>query len=109
MKLAVVATLVAFTLTLIGAAAFDSRNINDYLAYANHISRIHALGDNQDASGWRECNETETSPEAVGVVCEGIRSINIHTRQRVDVNYFCEFRFKHVDPVTYQVDYQLCQ
>lgn len=100
---------IAVTVTFLAAAAYERKVINDYMAYANHISRQYSRGDTEDITGWRQCIEAENTPEAVGVVCEGTRTLLIHGGHRADVNYFCEFQFKRTEPITFQVDHQLCQ
>lgn len=91
------------------ATTLKATMVQNPLVYANGRSHEFARGDNGDPSGWRECAEMEATPSAVGIVCEGTRSIEFHIGQYMDVNYFCEFRFDRLDPNWARVDYVLCQ
>jgi hypothetical protein len=103
---------VLITLTLasiVAATAYSSDKVTNPQGYADRVSRTFAAGDNGDSGGWRECAQAEQSPQGVGFVCEGVRSILIHDNQLADVNYFCEFQFAAVDSIRYKVKYSLCQ
>lgn len=91
------------------AAAYTSKTVENYMAYANVISRQYAEGDSNDSSGWRDCVEMVNDRQEVGVVCEGIRTILVHGGKRVDVNYYCEFRFNRLDAFKYKVEMEVCQ
>jgi hypothetical protein len=101
--------LVLFSAGSIVAAAYTSKTVENYLAYANVISRTYAEGDSNDASGWRECNEAVNTGTEVGLVCEGVRTILVHGGKRVDVNYYCEFRFSKRGSFKYEVEMEVCQ
>lgn len=101
--------LALFSAGSIVAAAYSPKSVDNYMAYANVVSRGYAEGDFNNAVGWRECNEAENTGTQVGVVCEGIRSILIHGGKRVDVNYYCEFRFLRHDNAKYAVEIEVCQ
>lgn len=109
MRLIHAGLVLAITVTFLAAAAYERKVINDYMAYANHMARMHSQGDAGDSSGWRECTEMESTPTSVGVACEGVRTMSIYGNQRVDVNYFCEFHFSKTEPGHFTVSYQLCQ
>jgi hypothetical protein len=102
-------SLFLFSAGSIFAAAYTSKTVENYFAYANVISRSYAEGDANDASGWRECTEMLNSGSEVGMFCEGVRTILVHNGKRVDVNYYCEFRFVKVDTYRYSVEMEICQ
>jgi len=91
------------------AAAYSTKNVENYMAYANVVSRTYAQGDSRDSSGWRECMEMAKSKHEVGLVCEGVRTIFVHGGKQVDVNYYCEFRFARKEALSYQVEMEVCQ
>lgn len=101
--------LALFSAGSIVAAAYSPKSVDNYMAYANVVSRNYAEGDFNNPTGWRECNEAENLGNQVGVVCEGIRSILVHGGKRVDVNYYCEFRFIRHDNAKYAVEIEVCQ
>ena len=90
-------------------AAYTSKNVENYMAYANVVSRTYAEGDANDASGWRECMELPNNGLEIGLICEGVRTILVHGGKEVDVNYYCEFRFSKSDPFKYEVEMEVCQ
>ncbi len=108
MRLTLVA-LILFSAGSIFAAAYTPKTVENYFAYANVISRHYAEGDANDASGWRECTEMVNHGPEVGMVCEGVRTILVHNGKRVDVNYYCEFRFNRIDMFKYKVEMEVCQ
>lgn len=91
------------------AAAYSSKTVENYFAYANVSSRNFAKGDSNDTGGWRECVEMVNTPQEVGLVCEGLRTILVHGGKRVDVNYYCEFRFSKRDSFKYRIETEVCQ
>ena len=90
-------------------AAYNSTYVENYMAYANVISREYAKGDANDFSGWRECVEMVSTDTEVGLVCEGVRTILVHGGKRVDVNYYCEFRFNKLAAFKFRVETEVCQ
>ncbi len=80
--------LVLFSAGSIVAAAYTSKTVENYLAYANVESRTYAHGDAGDPSGWRDCTEMVNTGNEIGLVCEGVRTILVHGGKSVDVNYF---------------------
>lgn len=105
--------IIMLTLAIAGialsAASLKPEFTDNVYAYANAKSREFAKGDNGQNDGWRECAELESSAKVTGLVCEGTRTIAIHNGTLVDVNYFCEFRFLHLDNSYFRLDYSLCQ
>ena len=91
------------------AAAYSPKTVENYMAYANVISRSYAEGDSNDSSGWRDCTEMVNNHLEVGVGCEGVRTILVHGGKRVDVNYYCEFRFTQSESFKFEVEMQICQ
>lgn len=98
-----------FSIGSIVAAAYTPNTVGNYMAYADYKSRGYSAGDNGSSQGWRECGETVNTPQEIGVVCEGVRSIFIHGGKMVDVNYYCEFRFSRVGDARFHVEAQTCQ
>ncbi len=108
MRLMLVALFI-FSAGSIFAAAYNSKTVENYMAYGNFVSREYALGDANDSSGWRGCNEAVNNGNEVGLVCEGVRTILVHGGKRVDVNYYCEFRFNKRDQFKFEVEMEVCQ
>ena len=104
----VLAALSMFSAGSIVAAAYTTQSVDNYAAYANVVSRAYAEGDYSDGSGWRGCNEMVDTPTEVGMVCEGVRTIVVHGGKRVDVNYYCEFRFKK-NAQKFEIESESCQ
>jgi hypothetical protein len=98
-----------FSIGSIVAAAYTPTTVENYMAYADFRSRGYSAGDNGSSQGWRECAETVNTPQEIGVVCEGVRSILIHGGKMVDVNYYCEFRFSRVGDTRFHVEAENCQ
>lgn len=101
--------LILFSAGSIVAAAYTSKNVENYFAYANVVSHNYAHGDAGDPSGWRECTEMVNKGHEVGLVCEGVRTIQVHGGKSVDVNYYCEFRFAKLDAYKFKVELEVCQ
>jgi len=91
------------------SATYSSKTIENYLAYANLVSRTYSMGDGSDSSGWRVCVEQENTGDHIGLACEGVRPIKIHGGRMVDVNYYCEFRFVKISELKFQVESEACQ
>jgi hypothetical protein len=94
--------------SVLAAAAYSSDKVINYISYSNAVSRSFAYGENNNASGWRPCEEVEETEQEIGVVCEGQRSIYAQAEHKIDVNYFCEFQFRKVGEA-YRVSFSLCQ
>lgn len=105
--------LIAVALLSIGsmvAAAYTPKTVENFMAYANVVSRTYAEGDSNDDSGWRECVEAESDGgNDVGVTCEGVRAILVHGGKMVDVNYYCEFIFTKLGSFRFKVATEVCQ
>lgn len=97
-----------FSVGSIVAAAYTPKTIENYLAYADSASSGYSLGDNNSNQGWRECTETVNTPQEIGVICEGVRSILVHGGKMMDVNYYCEFRFSRVGESRFHVEAEAC-
>jgi hypothetical protein len=91
------------------SAAYSTKNVENYVAYAHTVSRAYASGDFNDPSGWRECVVDDGGPGDIGIVCEGTRSIVYQIGKRIEVNYYCEFRFTKLDSFKYRVESEICQ
>lgn len=98
-----------FSVGSIVAAAYTPKTVENFLTYADAVSRSYAEGDNNSTQGWRECAETVNTPGEIGVICEGVRSIVVHGGKMVDVNYYCEFRFSRVGGTRFHVESESCQ
>ena len=91
------------------SAAYSNKYVENFVDHAHRVSRAYALGDSGDASGWRECQQVENQDDHIGLACEGVRSIQVHGGRMFDVNYFCEFRFRKMAALNYEVELESCQ
>ena len=91
------------------SAAYSTKNVENFVSYAHSVSRAYASGDFNDPSGWRECVVDDRGQSGIGVVCEGTRSIDYQIGKRIEVNYFCEFKFTKLTTFKYTVDTEVCQ
>ncbi len=101
--------LVLMSLGSLVSAAYSTKNVENHVAYAHFVSRAYAEGDFNDSSGWRECVVNDREGDEVGIVCEGTRSITYQIGKRIDVNYYCEFRFTKHGTFKYTVESESCQ
>lgn len=108
MRIFLVACLI-FSVGSIVSAAYSDKIIENPHAYAHHVSQKFALGDNDEASGWRDCVEMENDGKNTGLACDGVRSILVHGGRMFDVNYYCEFRFIKRNALEYLVESEFCE
>ena len=100
---------VTMSLGTLVSAAYSTKNVENHVAYAHSVSHTFAQGDFNDASGWRECVVNQLPGNEEGIVCEGTRSLAFQVGKRIDVNYFCEFRFSKHGQAKYRVESENCQ
>ncbi len=108
MRLLIIA-LSLFSVGSIVAAAYTTKTVDNYMGYAHFVSRTYAEGDNNSSHGWRDCGEMVNNAQEIGIVCEGVRTIQIHGGKMMDVNYYCEFRFSRVGESKFHVETEVCQ
>lgn len=69
--------------------------VNNPMEYANEQSKLFALGDSNDSSGWQGCSYNESGDDSfLKIDCDGTREILVHGGHMQKVNFTCEFIFQ---------------